>query len=149
MPAQSQWTLTGGKVQRSGWPIWSRELQGDALQRKGGTSSQAGPLTATSPKVGTMAEEVTWRWGHKTGQRVSTRNGLHSPGELLGGAPPKRSPPRAAWLPHLHVDATVAALAQGREGVGAVGRVEVGAGGDGILSVLGRVTAPAPRQWVL
>lgn len=56
---------------------------------------------------------------------------------------------RAAWLAHLHVDAAVAALAQGGEGVGAVGRVEVGAGRDGVLGILGRVTAPAPRQGVL
>lgn len=69
--------------------MWSRELQGDVLQRKGGTSSQAGPLTATSPKVGTMPEEVTCRRGHKPGQRVSTGDGLHSPGELLG---PKEEP---------------------------------------------------------
>lgn len=58
-PAQSQWTLTGGKVQRSGCPICSRALHGDVLQRKGGTSSQAGPLAATNPKVGAMPQEVT------------------------------------------------------------------------------------------
>lgn len=37
----------------------SRLPQGDALQRKGGTSPQVGPLAATSPKVGAMPEEVT------------------------------------------------------------------------------------------
>lgn len=124
--------------------MWSRELQGDSLQRKGGTSSQAGPLTATSPKVGTMPEEVTCRWGHKQGSESAAQ-----PWRAAGDAAPRRSFCGAAWLTHLHVDAAVAALAQRREGVGAIGRVEIGAGRDGVLSVLGRVTAPAPRQGVL
>lgn len=123
--------------------MWSRELQGDSLHRKGGTSSQAGPLTATSPKVGTMPEEVTCRWGHKQGSKSAPGMGCRALDSGWGSSP-RRSPCRAAWLTHLHVDAAVAALAQRREGVGAVGRVEVRAGRDGILSVLGGVTAPAP-----
>lgn len=120
----------------------SRELQGDALQRKGGTSSQAGPLAATSPKVGAMPQEVTW---------VKNRGASQQHRGAEGDAPPKRGPPAPPGLPglpHLHVGAAVAALAQGREGVGAVGGVEVGAGGDGVLCVLGGVAALAPRQRV-
>lgn len=40
---------------------------------------------------------------------------------------------------HLHIDAPVRALAQGREGVGAVGRVEVRAGRNGVLPIGMRV----------
>lgn len=41
----------------------SRWLQGDVLQRKGGTSSHVGPLAATSPKVRAMPKDVTWQGG--------------------------------------------------------------------------------------
>ena len=49
--------------------MWSRPAQGDVLQWKGGTSPQTGPLAATSPMAGAIADEVTCRrGGRETGQ---------------------------------------------------------------------------------
>lgn len=59
--------------------MWSWELQGDVLQRKGGTPSQAGPLTATSPKVGTMPEEVTCSGDTEQGSESALGTGCTAP----------------------------------------------------------------------
>lgn len=50
---------------------------------------------------------------------------------------------------HLDVDAPMGALLQSLEGVGAVGRVEVGTGGDGVLPVGLGVAGFAQRQGVV
>ena len=57
------------------------------------------------------------------GQRVEGGPALHNHTELLG----------QAGAGHLHVRSAVAAVAQGREGVGAVLRVQIISGRDGIL----------------
>ena len=57
------------------------------------------------------------------------------PRKPCSSPPTLTPPPTAPQAQHLHVNAPVGALVQSLEGVGAVGRVEVGAGRDGVLPV--------------
>lgn len=75
----------------------SRWLQGDVLQRKGGTSSHAGPLAATSPKVEAMPKEVTWCQEGKKGEIRGLR-GVPGGFKGDGGIPTFMSvPPWQRW----------------------------------------------------
>lgn len=139
----------GENVQRSGWPMCSTLWNGDLLHWKGGNWSHVGPLAASMLMCLAREKSVTWRsesrplslWGSVWGAQLSEHHSKADPKQVFLNLDPSAPPalPQAmwqlAWVANLYIDATMGPLAQGLKRVGAVGRVEIRAGRDGVLRI--------------